>query len=382
ALIAVIAAVLFGVLAYVSRLGPPLEPWHTYVPHELSADELDRANWSDYMKAEGAIFDSVRTEVSQKLSPGERTQANRYFEGSPIYPGHFARDWNRSYVMEPDSSPVGAAVLLHGLTDSPYSMRHIAKLYRDAGYVSIVIRMPGHGTVPGGLTDIEWSQWLAATRLAVREARRRVGPNLPLHLVGYSNGGALAVMYALDALDDPRLARPDRLILISPMIGITGFARFAGLASLPAIFPPFAKAAWLSIVPEFNPFKYNSFPANAARQSYLVTRALRRKILRDVRDHRLAGLPPIITFQSVLDATVSTRALVSDLYAHLPANGSELVLFDVNRDATLSPLLRPTSKTMITRLLPDPPRRYRTTIVANAGPGRSDVVERVTEAGA
>ena len=52
---------------------------------------------------------------------------NRYFDGSPIYPGRFAQDWNRSYVLEPDGEPVGAVVLLHGLTDSPYSLRHIAR---------------------------------------------------------------------------------------------------------------------------------------------------------------------------------------------------------------------------------------------------------------
>ena len=51
------------------------------------------------------------------------------------------------------------------------------------------------------------------------------------------------------------------------MIGITAFARFAGIAALPALLPAFAKAAWLGILPEFNPFKYNSFPVNGARQS-------------------------------------------------------------------------------------------------------------------
>ena len=45
-----------------------------------------------------------------------------------------------------------------------------------------------------------------------------------------ANGGALAVKYALDALENPQLARPDRLILLSPMIGITRFARLAGVA--------------------------------------------------------------------------------------------------------------------------------------------------------
>ena len=165
-------------------------------------------------------------------------------------------------MLEPDGTPAGAVVFLHGLTDSPYSLRHIARRYREHGYVSIAIRLPAHGTVPGALTGVEWQDWMAATRLAVREARRRIGPSLPLHMIGFSNGGALALKYALDALEDPRLTRPDRLVLIAPMIGITRFARFVGLAGLPALLPAFAKAAWLSVVPEFNPFKYNSFPVN------------------------------------------------------------------------------------------------------------------------
>src|SRR5262249_56701774 len=136
--------------------------------------------------------------------------------------------------------------------------------------------------------------WAAATRLAVREARRRTAPTAPLHLIGFSNGGALALKYALDAIADPQEARPDRLVLISPMIGITRFARFAGLAGLPALLPAFAKAAWLGIVPEFNPFKYNSFPVNGARQSYRLTRVLQQQVARYGREGLLAELPPII----------------------------------------------------------------------------------------
>ena len=85
--------------------------------------------------------------------------------------------------------------------------------------------------------------------------------------MGYSNGGALAMKYALDALDAPALRQPEQIVLLSPMIGVTAFARFAGFAGLPAMLPAFAKAAWLNISPEYNPYKYNSFPVNAARQS-------------------------------------------------------------------------------------------------------------------
>ena len=380
--LAIALAVVLGVRAWDSLNGPPLEPWHTFVPTELSADEIARTDWKGYLAAEQAAFDEVRREVSGKLAPRARVASNRYFDGSPLDPARFATDWNRSFVLEPVGAPAGAVVLLHGLTDSPYSMRGVARRYRDRGYVAVVIRLPGHGTVPAGLTDLHWRAWSQATQLAVREARRRVPAPAPLHDVGYSNGGALAMKYALDAIDDRALPRPDRLVLISPMIGVTSMARFAGIVGWPALFPSFARAAWLGIVPEFNPFKYNSFPVNAARQSSLVARGLQEQIADHARDGKLSQLPPILTFQSVVDFTVSTQAVVSALYDHLPANGSELVLFDLNRHAVFGPFLREAAEGKLDRLLPAAPRAWRASIVTNAAPDAFDVVERVVEAGA
>jgi alpha-beta hydrolase superfamily lysophospholipase len=372
---------LLGLRIYDTQRGPPLEIWHTHRPPELTASALDHTDWSGYLAAEEKAFQDVRTEVIQKIEPEDRVPFNRYFESSPVNPEHFARDWNRSFLLEPMGDPLGAVVLLHGLTDSPYSLRHVAERYRDLGFVAVAPRLPAHGTVPAALTDVSWEDWLATARLAVREARRRVGPGRPLHIVGYSMGGSLALKYALDAIDDPSLAAPDRLVLISPMVGVTAFARFAGLAGLPAILPAFAKTAWLANLPEFNPFKYNSFPVNGARQAYLLTRAGQQQLQRLARDNRLGRLPPILTFQSVLDSTVSTGAVVSELYGRLPANGSELVLFDVNRHARLGLLLRPAAETMLDRLLPPSPRNFRTAVITNANADSSEEVERVTEAG-
>ena len=158
-LIAVILTTVLVVRAWDSQRGPPLELWHTYIPHELTAKEIGKSNWAQYLAAEQNTFDEVRTQVTDKLGPESRNPANRYFAGSPIYPGNFAHDWNRSFIMEPAGTPVGAVVLLHGLTDSPYSVRSVAQRYRDNGYVAVAIRLPGHGTVPSGLAHVEWEQW-------------------------------------------------------------------------------------------------------------------------------------------------------------------------------------------------------------------------------
>ncbi|MFN8599906.1 MAG: alpha/beta hydrolase [Candidatus Binatia bacterium] len=380
--LALVVLTVLGVRAWDAQRGLPLERWHTFVPTELTEDELDRADWATYLQAEERVLASVRDEVTARTETSDPDRLNRYAANSAVNPFHFAQDWNRSFVLEPDGAPAGAVVLLHGLTDSPYSQRHIARLYREHGFVAIAIRLPGHGTVPGGLTGIDWEDWMAATRLAVREARRRVGPSLPLHVVGYSNGGALAVKYALDALDDPALPRPDHVVLLSPMIGVTRFARFAGIAAVPALLPAFASAAWLSITPEFNPFKYNSFPVNGATQSHRLTEELQSQIVRDAEEGRLAAMPPVLTFQSVLDFTVSTPALFEALYDRLPENGSELVLFDVNRSSKFAPLLSTAADTKLSRVLPPAPRKYRTAVITSAGPASADVVEIATPAGA
>jgi alpha-beta hydrolase superfamily lysophospholipase len=380
-LTAVIAALALGIRAYRSLGGPALQPWHTFVPEELREKELDASDWAGYLAREQQIFDSVRTNVTQRLDPDARVPYNRYFEQSPVYPGRFKQDWNRSYVLEPTGKPVGVVVLLHGLTDSPYSLRHVAQRYRDRGFVAIGLRVTGHGTVPAGLTDVRWEDWMAATRLAVREARRRVPAPAPLHLIGFSNGGALAMKYALDAIEDPALPRADRLVLFTPMIGITRFARFAGLAGLPALLPPFANAAWLSNLPEFNPFKYNSFPVNGARQSYRLTDALQAQIQRLARAGRLGPLPPVLTFQSVIDFTVSTPAILTALYNFLPDNGSEIVLFDVNRTVKFGPLLRPSAYVALDQLTPTTPQPFRFTAIVNATDDTASTLERTIAPG-
>lgn len=372
---------LLAVRAYDAQRGPDLERWHTFVPDEMNVQELTRSDWNDYLAAEARLFAEIRAEVTDRLEPADHLASNRYYAASPINSSTFAQDWNRSFVLMPAAEPIGAVALFHGLTDAPYSVRHIAGFYQRRGYVAVAIRLPGHGTVPGALSRVRWQEWVAASRIAVREARARAGGTGSLHIVGYSNGGALALKYALDALEDTSLARPDRVVLISPMIGVTRMARFAGVLGWPALFPSFAKAAWLDILPEYNPFKYNSFPVNGARQSSLFAGDLQDQLLRLSRSDELAALPPVITFQSVLDNTVSTPAVVSGLYAHLPSNGSELVLFDLNHNAEIRALLRPESNTLAESLLPAPPRRFRTTLISNAGSDSLEVSERVVEPG-
>ena len=331
---------------------------------------------ADYIAREPELLDEIKQRVEGRLDDTQRVLANRYFSDSPMNPAHFkGPNWNRTYELRP-AEIRGGALLLHGMSDSPYSMRALARICEQEGFYALALRMPGHGTVPAGLERATWRDWTAAVRLGVRHVRQVIGENSPIVLVGYSNGAALALDYAIESIHSPELPHPASIVLVSPMIGVTPFAALS--RALPALsgIPYFDRSAWTSIAVEYNPFKYNSFPANGGLQSHLVTRALDEGLTRLAEEGRMRDLPPIITFQSGVDATVLTEAVVTRLYDRLEPNGSELVMFDLNRQEVLRPVLQPHALNLFSTLFRDEPRRYRLSVVTNAFTGGTEVAER------
>ena len=162
------------VIAYVVYLDsrPDLRPWHT-----ARLESEFRAGWpaktlAEYLAIEDAVFRELRTEVYDRLE--ERRKLNRYSAGSLSDPTAYPKDWNRTFELVP-ASPKGAVLLLHGLSDSPYSLRAIGERLHAEGYRVLGLRLPGHGTAPSGLVDATWQDWAAAVRLATRHLRSTVG---------------------------------------------------------------------------------------------------------------------------------------------------------------------------------------------------------------
>jgi pimeloyl-ACP methyl ester carboxylesterase len=237
-----VTIVVGGALDAMRRL-PDLAPWHRIVPRDFRQTDLTpRSTLADYLAIEDAAFRVVHDRVEASLDPALRTSANRYNVDSNSYPGRLGTDWNRTQQLAPDGPVVGGALLVHGLTDAPYSMRTIGEDLRSRGYHVVALRVPGHGTVPAGLTNVTWEDWLAAVRLGARALRRTIGPDRPLVLVGYSNGGALVLKYSLDALEGSGDPQAGRIVLLSPMIGVPKFAWLARVISALGPVPMFEKA--------------------------------------------------------------------------------------------------------------------------------------------
>ena len=376
---AVVLATIVLVRAFDARSLPEIRVWHQEAPRsELKAAELDGMTLPEYLGREAEVFRETRA-IERRIAPEDRTPANRYFAGSPMNPGRFPQDWNRTFEAVPERIR-GGALLVHGMTDAPYSVRPLAEVLRREGFYALCLRMPGHGTVPAALETVDWEDWLATFRLGVRHVRSRIGAGKPLVLVGYSNGGALAVKYSLDALTASDLPRADRIILMSPMIGVTRLARLTRLLDVLGALGV-QKARWTDVVPEYNPFKYNSFPAHAARQSYELTTTLDEELEEAARAKRIGGLPPILTFQPLADDSVITQDITARLYDRLTAGGSELVLFDLNRQAYLRPLLSPTLDGWLAQRFQGPAPPYTLSLVTNASGDTPDVVVRSRAAG-
>jgi len=126
----IVLAVMVTVLvlgAFDARRLPDLELWHTSeLKSEFAADESDSiTTFQAYLEKEERLFQELQREIVAKAPNTAEHQLSRYLPEGFNNPETFPRNWNRSYEWVP-SEVKGGALLLHGLTDSPYSWRKAA----------------------------------------------------------------------------------------------------------------------------------------------------------------------------------------------------------------------------------------------------------------
>jgi len=373
-------SLVFGFTLYAVLVLPALEPWHTQtLDREFSALRDANLDFEGYLKLEAGLFEQMRDSIESWDHTGEAYRFGRFNPASNVSRLADGAPYNRSFRLMPAIPVTGHALLLHGLSDSPYSMKALAESLRARGFEVTVLRMPGHGTLPAAMTQMTVADWTAAVRLAARDVAARTPGGQPFYIGGYSTGGTLALQYALDALADPSLRRPDRILLVSPAIEVPEVAVVANVLDLLSIvpLPVLQKVRWQEIGVEYDPYKFNSFAINATRQVSRSTRALQESLARAVESGRIEHMPPVVTWQSVVDATVGAQGVADLLYARLNGAAHRLVMFDVNRAGAVGSIQRPGAGALIERLS-KAPRGYTLDVVANTNTqGRSVSVRRL-----
>lgn len=339
---ATVLVLVIAAYAAALRSRPPLEPWHrAQLDGEFTAGDADAVRTlADWLSREEALFRQLDEEVYAHVPPAAPGIFNRYAAGGIADPRGRRPDWNRTVELR-SVDPVGGVVLLHGASDSPYSMRALAERFHARGFEVLALRLPGHGTAPSGLVHARWEDWAAATRLGARHVAGRLPAGRPLYIAGYSTGGALAVEYALARLEGEELPAVAGLILLSPAIGVSPVAALAVWQSRLAALPGLEQLAWSDLLPEYDPYKYGSFAVNAGDQVHQLALRIAGRLAARAGPGGVGGLPPILAFQSVADATVSTPALVGSLFRRLAPAGHELVLFDINRVGAAAQFVNP-----------------------------------------
>jgi len=374
--------VLVGGYAWLLEQRPDLKPWHMVdLDAEFrAADAAEYQNLDDYLQMEERLFGQLQGKVYDRIDAADQTPYNRYAADSLLNPLRYPVNWNRSFTLDADT-PVGGVLMLHGLSDSPYSMRALAEQFAAYGLQVTGLRLPGHGTTPSGLLEITWQDHAAAVRLAMRDLRRRLGPHRPLYIAGYSNGAALAVEYSLSVIEGEDLPPVDGLVLLSPAIGVSPVAALAIWQARLSSLAGLKKLAWNDLALEIDPYKYNSFTVNAGDQIYQLTGNIASRIRKLAGQDSVNGFPRTIAFQSVVDATIPPATLIDLLFMRLGPGGHELVLFDVNRHAESVSLLRADPENLTARLLGSAELPFGLTLLTNANPESDELVARRKPAG-
>lgn len=370
----VVVGLIVLIAVFINHLNkrPDLKIWHEIILNAEFTADTPTQTFDEYLALETRLFAELEEKVCTRIKPEDRRLVNRYHKGSMSDPDRWTPNWNRSFEFSVDAPRIGV-LMLHGMSDSPYSFRNMGQRLNDAGAWVIGLRLPGHGTAPSGLVEVKWEDMAAAVQLAAGHLNDKIG-NKPLYILGYSNGGALAVHYALLSLEDSTMPQVKGLVLISPAIGVSRLALLAVWQARVGHLLGLDKLAWISILPEYDPFKYQSFAVNAGDQVYRLTSNNRMHIEKLDAAGDMQRFPPVLAFQSVADATVSTKAVVDGLLARLPVGDNELVLFDINRTSETKQIFKNDPGTGMKSIFNNPDLSFSISVVTNETENSSQVV--------
>jgi carboxylesterase len=145
---------------------------------------------------------------------------------SPILAGAEPQSWA--------GGPHGALVI-HGFTGTPQSMRGLAQAFATAGFTTELPLLPGHGTAVADMIPTGWADWSAAAEAAYADLAGRCDKVV---VAGLSMGGTLAVWLAahhpeivgLIAINAAVIPQPELAEVLQPMLD-AGTETFDGIGN-------------------------------------------------------------------------------------------------------------------------------------------------------
>lgn len=222
---------------------------------------------------------------------------------------------NCPFELKPEDAPTGkkyryGVLLIHGLFDSPFSLKDIGLALRKHGIFSQALLLPGHGTHPRDLISVSYQQWIKAMRYGLASLRKQAEK---IYLIGYSTGASLSVY---QALQDPDIAG---VILLSPaikikipinlVVGWQYFSKWLG-----------RDKQWAVQEEEIDYVKYSSIPFNPIYQVEALTH-----VVRDLYSRTIFRTPVFMAVSREDETISSDRAI--QFFSNLPNPKSKMLLY-------------------------------------------------------
>jgi esterase/lipase len=207
---------------------------------------------------------------------------------------------NSPYEFFPSTPETGvkkkykrAMLMVHGLSDAPFSLMEMGKIFAQNGFFVRGVLLPGHGTVPADLLHVRYEEWVRCVEYGIASLKEIAEE---VFITGFSLGGTLAIRHALKNKD------LSGLILLAPAFQFatlrvpfyTHYFRY-----LQYIFPRFK---WFFKQPQTDYAKYQTFTVNASIQTMHLMKEAREAIQKN------SCQLPIFIAASADDELISPKA--------------------------------------------------------------------------
>ena len=187
-----------------------------------------------------------------------------------------------------------AILLIHGLTDSPFSFHDLSQFFYQQGFTVRTRLLPGHGMAPSELLTADYNEWQQATKFAIEQT---LNDYQQVYLGGLSTGGALIFDYLMQKKHVDEKIKG--LFMWSPASKAK-----SDLAWLAKYIDAIPFVDWLDLDADIDFAKYESFPYNAATQvDAIMNLVAGEQALASRKMHEI----PVFVVASEHDQTIDTE---------------------------------------------------------------------------
>ena len=243
---------------------------------------------------------------SDALAPARAAWQEHY---QPLLVQGMVRPFNEPRIFDHGQRTAQVVVLIHGLTDSPYFLDEIGRIFYAQGFNVLVPLLPGHGLVqPDLINQVTYGQWIDEVDFAMHIAAM-MGETISIG--GLSTGGALAMHTAL--------FQPERvkgaIFLFSTALSIGSWQEFFARSPF---FDKFV-SAWLKFSRRvidgekvdgigINPYRYSHMFFLPVQQLILLNDVIRSRY-KDATQRYADLLQPVFIAHSAADATAQIEEI-------------------------------------------------------------------------